>query len=1386
MRFSRSILLMFLTMVLFFSFVTSASAEYGYVQDDPDNPTKFSIDERIAQGFATDDLYIGTTQAYLGDKANGKTPIFQEGLGVHPADILITNGKVGIVLAIGTADPWGYPGGSILDAGRVEMPQGSTDWSQATFGKDTVLTCQFLFNNWDAWAPVNSGMVWCDLVKYNFETKALDEQDGTWAVQINRKFTVPDSGVDRDFDVTSYYSIDPGAEHAYMYDQVKNNRNVAVDVAVTNQLSLSNKGGDGIDTTRVASLSAANTYNWVADKNGDPERAFSTTLICPGENLDSNGNAHPFSGFSGATGYREFNFADIEYAPNEQRTYESYLMIDDQCSWQNVYDFWSDYKGLETFNISGNVKDVQGKTVKYPVVLVYRGDEFFGWVMGDENGAYSVDLPKENDTQEYNLRVEVKDTVTGAPCENFTSAAAGSTIELTAGEYKIPVTFNFVDAETGEPVWGRVMVGSMPTAAFTGKSYFFSDNTSEGELEDGAYGPGTKEVVKGKVTAMVAPGDYTATCYGEGYNFSSYIEGTKSGSVQIKGNTNLAAPTIEVSFSNPTPKNWYSIDNHHHGQRMDAFSPPEVVAKAQVTAGLDVLTLDDHEFVLDNWPVYQWGQKMDIVGYMPSEEVTASWAHFDIMPLTVDCYEQYLDRDQENNVVNTNQSLRGIIDQGHLFGASIGAMHPTSSYGMLLADKNNTVPGGLIDDFDGLESQFSANHNNEAMAYWNAYVKGGSHRNVEVERPHYIWGSTDIHQSGTSAGSGSTRSYVFLENGEAVSEENFDRFGLEFARSEALGHSFNSNGVYIIPDDEGLMYGETYWADANGNFKSKFDISALENITNIYVFSSLGTKTVDSGEKLPFNGFENCLSIKAFSDGEQTNNVQDFTVNLANVKGKQWFSLGAVSSNGKMALTNPIWVNGPNVKEETITKVSFQNPPTLPEELNHGETLEVPTSAGILITEPWSVRIVEDWTLKGADFGDTVVGGKAYTYNLTFTAPEGYVFSQNLATKDNGFTVSSDGATLVYSQKIKAKGSANISSDDITLGQNGMGTANPTKNQWQTWIKDAQNNVVFNFPDLDDLQSMTGFVLTVDPDELKDSSLKIILPDNTGVTIPAAVWDQIIAASKGDAVEISVISKNGGIVTSLKQGDKDITLAGSNAIVYEIPYAAKDGEKADYIVAKSDKDVIARSWYSQEDSVLYAKTSVFGEYKPAYVEPQSFTDTKGRWMDPAVTYLRTRGVAQGVGDNVFNADSNITRAEFTTLFVRMMDLKAGPKAPIVFNDADKIPAYAKECIDIASSYELVEGYQNNFSPNDSISRQEMFVITYRALNKLNLLPATIPDKEVTFADLDTVAAYAKESITVLTKLGLVDGYDDNTVRPREYTKRGECAQFLYNVLELDR
>lgn len=322
--------------------------------------------------------------------------------------------------------------------------------------------------------------------------------------------------------------------------------------------------------------------------------------------------------------------------------------------------------------------------------------------------------------------------------------------------------------------------------------------------------------------------------------------------------------------------------------------------------------------------------------------------------------------------------------------------------------------------------------------------------------------------------------------------------------------------------------------------------------------------------------------------------------------------------------------------------------------------IDAPTSAGILITEPWSVRMVEDWTLKGAEFGTTAESGKTYTFELTYTAPKGYIFDQALGEKD-GFAVSADGTTLVYS--------------------------------------------------------------------------------------------------------------------------KNFVIAGGD--LHQIPYTAKEGEDPDYIVAKLGDEIIARSWYDAENHVLNVISSETGDFVVHYADVPSFDDTKGKWMDDAAKYLRARNVARGIGDNLYNPDGNLTRADFTTLLVRMLNLKLDGLTPVKFNDADSIPDYAKDAIDIASAHGLIEGYQGNFAPNDQISRQDMFIITYRALVKMELLSDDVSAGKDSFPDFADTSDYAKNGIGILAETGLVKGDGDGYLLPKKQATRGECLQFLFNVLQLD-
>jgi len=1008
--------------------------QYATVFTDARVPTWYAIDHDIFDGYyPSGELFIGTVESFLGSKADGYTSVFPGGFGMHPHDVLIMNDKVGIVLAAGSAEPWGYPGGAILDAGRV-YPKGS-DLRNADFGPNTVYSVQFLFNNWDAWSPANCGVVYFDLIDYCFETFT----EGVSAtslptVRVERKFAVPnlpDIPV-RDLDVVSYYSIASGAEFAYMIDTVQN-VGPAFSGASMNQVVLSNEGFSGIDTKIVDALQATNSYNRILDDNGEVSFQFNTTLLTPGPNAGSHRDT-PFSGFSGLQGYREINFGNADtWASGEFRLFESYLLIDDQPCFQKLWDFWAGYNGLDSFNVYGSVTTPDDDIVPYPVVIVERRENggswaLYGWGMGDANGSFSLDLPDEyNDAIEFRLKVEANGFAIGENSAAFNrlDALEGDPFDLMSGAELVPVVFNFVDDSTDDPVWGRVTFSGAafsPTVLFAGRNWFFADNSASGTP------------IKGRVTTLVPPGiTFEASVRGEGHGFLSHPVGTpiaaaNAGAGTITGNTDNPGDrehTVRINREIEYFDEWFGTDNHHHGTLSDAFTPPEFVAKAQTVAGLDVLSLTDHDFVIDNWQVYQWAKKMNAVGYAPSSEASASWSHFNVFPLTTASYERFVDRNQENRAINVNYAnVQYIFDEARQAGVAFGLTHPNSSYGLFRSDDLGAVPGGMSQDFDMIETHNSgtsgrlrnANPINETFAIWNAYLTGGKHRGVYIRTPKYMTAGSDQHFAHEDSRTGFWRSMVWVEGGRAKSSTDFDAFSLEFVRNFAQGHSYNSGGVFIEPvGADPKIFGKTYTANADGTFTAEFELSALTNITEIAVYSSLGvpevTQVVVPGLPAPppqnqTGLFPDGLTNFFYNVKGTPDTTRSFTLELDNVTDKQWVSIIAYADDGRWLITNPIWVVADDY-DKVITAIDLRNPPA---QVLAGQTIARPDTA-VFTTSPNTGFNFSEWKLEGGGFGQVVKGGERYV--MKFTAPEGWVFSKNLLT-DANVSLEKDNTVLVY------------------------------------------------------------------------------------------------------------------------------------------------------------------------------------------------------------------------------------------------------------------------------------------------------------------------------------------------------------------------------------
>lgn len=168
------------------------------------------------------------------------------------------------------------------------------------------------------------------------------------------------------------------------------------------------------------------------------------------------------------------------------------------------------------------------------------------------------------------------------------------------------------------------------------------------------------------------------------------------------------------------------------------------------------------------------------------------------------------------------------------------------------------------------------------------------------------------------------------------------------------------------------------------------------------------------------------------------------------------------------------------------------------------------------------------------------------------------------------------------------------------------------------------------------------------------------------------------------------------------------------------------------------------------------------------------------WAESAIAALVERNIIGGRTDGSFDPSGKVNRAEFVAMVVKSFNFSMGENQK-QFTDVLK-DAWYKNYVEIGTSNQLINGIGNGmFAPNSSISRQDLCVILFNALKKLNVeLPqATNHD----FPDDASIAGYAKEAVYAFKDLGIVNGGSGGRMDPTASASRAEAAVIINNVLD---
>jgi uncharacterized repeat protein (TIGR02543 family) len=206
------------------------------------------------------------------------------------------------------------------------------------------------------------------------------------------------------------------------------------------------------------------------------------------------------------------------------------------------------------------------------------------------------------------------------------------------------------------------------------------------------------------------------------------------------------------------------------------------------------------------------------------------------------------------------------------------------------------------------------------------------------------------------------------------------------------------------------------------------------------------------------------------------------------------------------------------------------------------------------------------------------------------------------------------------------------------------------------------------------------------------------------------------------------------------------------------------------------------------DGKYYAQINSLTNSAYALINNQiSFSDVEAHWSKNAVNDLASRMIIKGISANMFEPDSEITRAEFVDILIESLGPMRSGQGTEVFSDVMKGKNY-HDVVSTAFLHGMITGYGNGkFGPDDMLTREQAMAMIGRSMKFTNPLAALTDTEERkilgSFADIGSVSAYAKQGIAYCVKMGIVLGKDEMILAPKDYITRAEVAAMIQRMLK---
>lgn len=287
------------------------------------------------------------------------------------------------------------------------------------------------------------------------------------------------------------------------------------------------------------------------------------------------------------------------------------------------------------------------------------------------------------------------------------------------------------------------------------------------------------------------------------------------------------------------------------------------------------------------------------------------------------------------------------------------------------------------------------------------------------------------------------------------------------------------------------------------------------------------------------------------------------------------------------------------------------------------------------------------------------------------------------------------------------------------------------------------------------------------------SATKVAQKDGTTATVTTDTGGKTVAEIELTATAVSSAQESGAPITlpiPQVQATKDV----ETAPVVTIHTGSKDTVRVEIPVSEPTSGTVAVV-VRADGTKGVIKTSVPTENGVAVELPDGatvklvdnskyFADvSENHWADDAVAFVSARELFSGTSETDFSPEAPMTRAMLVTVLARFDGVDTGDGAN-----------WYEKGVDWAVS----RGISDGSSPNMQITREQLAVMLWRYAGSPG-----VDSQALDFTDADQASDWAQEALRWAVQNGIINGFGDGQLNPKEETTRAQAAQMLKNFIE---